>query len=100
MTATKLRVKLAPPKIDPALKAYSLSKHVASFVGFAPADEPVISIMVVIDEPKRNKAVRRSGGSSGFPGKLPEKLCFITISFRPGCLTKLLWPARIQNRQE
>jgi len=39
-------------KFDPALRAYSLSKHVASFVGFAPADHPLISMIVVIDEPK------------------------------------------------
>lgn len=39
-------------KFDPAIKAYSYSKHVASFVGFAPADNPAISMIVVIDEPK------------------------------------------------
>ena len=31
---------------------YSNSKHIASFIGFAPADNPEITIMVVIDEPK------------------------------------------------
>lgn len=39
-------------KFDPALKAYSFSKHVASFVGFVPADHPAISMIVVIDEPR------------------------------------------------
>ncbi|HOT68095.1 MAG TPA: penicillin-binding protein 2 [Candidatus Saccharicenans sp.] len=39
-------------KFDPALRAYSISRHVASFVGFAPADHPLISMIVVIDEPK------------------------------------------------
>jgi len=39
-------------KYDPELKAYSFSKHVASFVGFVPADNPLISMIVVIDEPK------------------------------------------------
>lgn len=39
-------------KFDPELKAYSNSKHVASFVGFVPADQPIISMIVVIDEPK------------------------------------------------
>ncbi|HIC84961.1 MAG TPA: penicillin-binding protein [Desulfobacterales bacterium] len=39
-------------KVDPAIRGYSRNKHVASFVGFAPASEPRIAISVVIDEPK------------------------------------------------
>ena len=38
-------------KIEPNGE-YSHTKFVASFIGFAPADAPVISIAVVIDEPK------------------------------------------------
>jgi cell division protein FtsI (penicillin-binding protein 3) len=33
---------------------YSNSKHMASFVGFTPADHPQIAILVVIDEPKES----------------------------------------------
>jgi cell division protein FtsI (penicillin-binding protein 3) len=33
---------------------YSASKHVASFVGFAPAENPEIAVLVIIDEPKEN----------------------------------------------
>ena len=33
---------------------YSDSKHMASFVGFTPADHPQIAILVVIDEPKES----------------------------------------------
>jgi cell division protein FtsI (penicillin-binding protein 3) len=51
-------------KFDPALRAYSLSKHVASFVGFAPADQPVISMIVVIDEPK---GIKQYGGQVAAP---------------------------------
>jgi len=51
-------------KFDPALKAYSLSKHVASFVGFAPADHPLISMIVVIDEPK---GIEQYGGQVAAP---------------------------------
>lgn len=39
-------------KFDPALKAYTERRHTASFAGFVPADKPVLSIIVVIDEPK------------------------------------------------
>ena len=38
-------------KIDPATRAYSKTKYVASFVGFAPAENPAVVIIVVIDEP-------------------------------------------------
>src|SRR5215213_8256161 len=37
-------------KIDPRTHAYSQSKYVASFVGFAPLENPAIVIIVVIDE--------------------------------------------------
>jgi len=33
---------------------YSNSKHVASFVGFTPADKPEIAVLVIIDEPQGN----------------------------------------------
>ncbi len=38
-------------KIDPKTRAYSSSKHVASFVGFAPVANAAAVIIVVIDEP-------------------------------------------------
>ncbi len=38
-------------KIDPKTRAYSKTKHVASFVGFAPVENPSVVIVVVVDEP-------------------------------------------------
>jgi len=38
-------------KIDPKTKAYSKTKFVGSFVGFAPVNNPQVVIIVVIDEP-------------------------------------------------
>ena len=38
-------------KIDPKTRRYSATKHVASFVGFAPVSSPQVAIIVVIDEP-------------------------------------------------
>lgn len=38
-------------KIDPRTHGYSATKHVASFVGFAPVSNPAVVIIVVIDEP-------------------------------------------------
>ncbi|MFO7986709.1 MAG: penicillin-binding protein [Desulfatiglandaceae bacterium] len=39
-------------KVDPETKGYSKQKYVATFVGFTPADDPELVILVVIDEPK------------------------------------------------
>src|SRR5438128_2015853 len=38
-------------KIDPKTHAYSRTKYVGSFVGFAPVENPAVVIIVVIDEP-------------------------------------------------
>jgi cell division protein FtsI (penicillin-binding protein 3) len=38
-------------KIDPVTHLYSKTMHIASFVGFAPVNNPVISVAVVIDSP-------------------------------------------------
>lgn len=38
-------------KVDPVSKGYSATKRTASFVGFVPADKPLLTILVVIDEP-------------------------------------------------
>ena len=39
-------------KIDPRTHAYSTTKYVGSFVGFAPVNNPAVVIVVVIDEPQ------------------------------------------------
>ncbi|HWS89807.1 MAG TPA: penicillin-binding protein [Pyrinomonadaceae bacterium] len=38
-------------KIDPQTRGYSKTKHVASFVGFAPVENPSVVIAVIVDEP-------------------------------------------------
>ena len=38
--------------IDPRTKRYSREKYVSSFVGFVPADNPKIAMIIVIYEPK------------------------------------------------
>jgi len=39
-------------KVDPATHLYSKTMHIASFAGIAPVNNPVISVAVVIDDPK------------------------------------------------
>jgi cell division protein FtsI (penicillin-binding protein 3) len=42
-------------KLDPATRRYSRNPGVLSFVGFAPADEPRLVMLVMLDEPKNEK---------------------------------------------
>lgn len=39
-------------KIDPATGRYSRHAFVSSFVGFAPAEDPAVAILVMVDEPE------------------------------------------------
>ncbi len=39
-------------KIDPATHTYSKTMHIASFAGFAPVNNPVIAVAIVMDSPK------------------------------------------------
>ncbi len=41
-------------KIDPLTGRYSLTDHIASFVGFAPLNEPAITVLVTLDSPPGN----------------------------------------------
>jgi len=42
-------------KVDPATGKYSRTRTVSSFVGFLPADDPQLTILVVVDEPKTDQ---------------------------------------------
>jgi cell division protein FtsI (penicillin-binding protein 3) len=42
-------------KLDPATRRYSRNPGVLSFVGYAPADEPRVVMLVMLDEPKNEK---------------------------------------------
>src|SRR5690606_35991318 len=63
-------------KFDEKLKRVNSAKYISSFMGFAPAEDPRITIAVVIDEPKLGG---RDGGHAAAPafkeiaeGVLPE----------------------------
>ena len=42
-------------KLDPITGHYSKTRTVASFVGFLPADDPQLTIVVILDEPKTDQ---------------------------------------------
>ena len=50
-------------KVVPGIRGYAPGKYVASFAGFAPADDPGVVILVVVDEPKG----RGLGGEAAAP---------------------------------
>ncbi|CAN5642061.1 penicillin-binding protein [soil metagenome] len=54
-------------KVDVATHAYSHTKLVASFAGFAPVSNPAISIAVVIDTPTAGGELAHYGGSASAP---------------------------------
>jgi cell division protein FtsI (penicillin-binding protein 3) len=42
-------------KMDPAIRRYSRAPGVLSFIGFAPADDPRLVMLAMLDEPKNEK---------------------------------------------
>ena len=50
-------------KVEPGEKGYSKSKFVSSFIGFLPADNPQIAVLVMVDEPR----VKTYGGLVAAP---------------------------------
>lgn len=50
-------------KTDPATGRYSIDKYISSFIGFVPAEKPVVAIAVMLDEPM----VDHAGGAVAAP---------------------------------
>lgn len=70
-------------KVDPVTKGYSVDKRTASFLGFVPADNPRLTIMVVIDEPKTSSY----GGvvaAPAFREIARQTLCYLQVPPAPG----------------
>ncbi len=49
---------------------YSETKYVASFIGFAPADDPQLLVAVIVDQPQGD-ILRRLGGGAGLRVRSP-----------------------------
>jgi cell division protein FtsI (penicillin-binding protein 3) len=65
-------------KVDPMTKCYSATKRTASFVGFVPADNPRLAILVVVDEPKTSSY----GGvvaAPAFREIAHQSLCYLKV---------------------
>ncbi len=65
-------------KVDPMTKCYSATKRTASFVGFVPADDPRLTILVIVDEPKTSSY----GGvvaAPAFREIAHQSLCYLKV---------------------
>lgn len=65
-------------KVDPITHGYSVDKRTASFLGFVPVDNPRLTILVVIDEPKTSPY----GGvvaAPAFSGIALQSLCYLKV---------------------
>jgi cell division protein FtsI (penicillin-binding protein 3) len=66
-------------KADPVTKGYSIDKRTASFVGFVPAEQPRLTILVVVDEPKTSPY----GGvvaAPAFSAIARQSLCYLRVA--------------------
>ncbi|RLD09390.1 MAG: hypothetical protein DRI44_08530 [Chlamydiae bacterium] len=62
-------------KYDEKIKTYSHRKFVASFVGFVPASNPAIAVLVTFDEPRKSPY----GGTVSAP--VFQKICKKTLAY-------------------
>ncbi|MFZ3208016.1 MAG: penicillin-binding protein [Geobacteraceae bacterium] len=65
-------------KVDPITKWYSVDKRTASFVGFVPADNPRLTIIVVIDEP-RTSSYGGVVAAPAFSAIALQSLCYLKV---------------------
>ena len=62
-------------KYDPEIKRYSRRKFMASFIGFVPASDPAIAVLVTFDEPRKSYY----GGTVSAP--VFQKICSKTLDY-------------------
>lgn len=86
-------------KYDPQLKTYSSAKHRSLFVGFVPIDKPVMSIVVVIDEPK---AGRYYGGEVAAPvfKEVARRVLLYLGAIPQNSSEKLILASSIQSKKQ
>jgi cell division protein FtsI (penicillin-binding protein 3) len=66
-------------KVDPVTRGYSIDKRTASFVGFVPSNDPKLTILVIIDEPKTSPY----GGvvaAPAFGAIAQQALCYLKVA--------------------
>lgn len=84
-------------KIDPRSKQYSHTRYVASFCGYAPAEDPELACIVILDEPKVGG---HTGGAAAAPifGQILENL-FEDYAIPTGASPDLIASGAVQRTQ-
>ena len=84
-------------KVDPLTRSYSPTKRIGSFVGFVPADNPKLTIAIIIDEPQ---GIKYGGvvAAPAFHGIALNSLAYLKI-MPPGNLAKAPKAAEQQAAQ-
>lgn len=83
-------------KVIPGKRGYARGKYVASFVGFAPADDPRIVVLVVVDEP-RNGYFGGVVAAPAFARITEQVLAYLGVPAQPNrdeqvaCLSAQRW---------
>lgn len=67
-------------KYDPAIKGYSPTKRLASFAGFAPYEDPHMTVIVVVDEPSIKPYYGGKWAAPIFRKIIDESLQYLNIA--------------------
>lgn len=70
-------------KIDEKTKSYSHDKHIASFIGFAPAKDPHVVIYVLVDEPNQAQSYGALWAAPIFAEIAEKSLSYLNVAPNP-----------------
>src|SRR5579863_3245353 len=66
-------------KIDPATHTYSKTMHIASFAGIAPINNPVISVAVILDDPRAGSYYGTAASAPVFKEVVQQVLEYLRV---------------------
>ncbi len=85
-------------KIDPATGRYSATQLIASFVGFAPINNPALTILVQLDSPSMGSHMGGAVAAPVFKRVAEQALAYLNVPHDLPITTKALRAGATQNR--
>ncbi len=86
-------------KLDPVLGGYSSKKHLSAFAGFVPSDKPVLSMVIILDEPKGTLYYGGQVAAPLFRDIARSVLLYLREPPREGPKANPVITARLQDRR-